>query len=46
MIKRRLCPPSIEIIENDEVITDKEIDKWEWESYHEIDVKQNMGYGR
>ena len=46
MIKRRICLPFVEIIENDEIITDEEIDEWELESYHEIDVKQNMGYGR
>ena len=23
-----------------------EIDEWEWKSYHEINVEQNMGNGR
>ena len=46
MIKRRLCLPSVEIIKDDEEITNEEIDEWEWKSYHEIDVKQNMGNGR
>ena len=30
----------------DKVITDEEINNWKWKSYHEIDVKQNMGNGR
>ena len=46
MDKRRLCLPSVEIIKDDEIITNKEIDEWEWKSYHKIDVKQNMGNGR
>ena len=33
-----------EPIDNDgEKITDKEIDEWQWKSYHKIDVKQNIG---
>ena len=46
MNKRRLCLPSVEIIKDDKVITDEEIDEWEWKSYHEIDVEQNMGNER
>ena len=37
--------PTIEIEEDDEIITNKEIDEWKWKSYHKIDVKQNMGNG-
>ena len=40
MDKRRLCLPSVEIIKDNEIITDEEIDEWEWKSYHKIDVKQ------
>ena len=35
--------PSVQIEKYDEVVTDKEIDEWKWQSYHKIDVKQNMG---
>ena len=37
--------PTIEIEEDDEIITNKEIDEWKWKSYHKIEVKQNMGNG-
>ena len=37
--------PTVEIEEDDEIITNKEIDEWKWKSYHKIDVKQNMGNG-
>ena len=37
--------PTVEIEEDDEIITNKEIDKWKWKSYHKIDVKQIMGNG-
>ena len=46
MDKRRLCLPFVEIIKDDEIITNKEIDEWEWKSYHKIDVKQNIVNGR
>ena len=37
--KRRPCLPSIEIIKDDEIITNEEIDEWKWKSYQKIDVK-------
>ena len=37
--------PTVEIEDDDEIITNKEIDEWKWKSYHKIDVKQNMGNG-
>ena len=46
MVRRRLSLPFTDVIEDDEVIADEEINKRKWKSYHEIDVKQNMGYGR
>ena len=46
MVRRRLSLPFTDVIEDDEVIADEEINNWKWKSYHEIDVKQNMGYGR
>ena len=36
--------PTVEIEDDDEIITNKEIDEWKWKSYHKIDVKQNMGF--
>ena len=35
----------IETKEDNEEVTNKEMDEWEWQSYHKIDVKQNMGNG-
>ena len=46
MVRRRLILPFIDVIEDDEVVADEEINQRKWKSYHEIDVKQNMGYGR
>ena len=46
MLRKRLSLPSIEIIKDDEIITDKEIDEWKWKSDHKIDVESNMGNGR
>ena len=46
MVRRRLSLPFTDVKENDEVIADEEINNWKWKSYHEIDVKQNMGNGR
>ena len=46
MVRRRLSLPFIDVIEDDEVVADEEINQRKWKSYHEIDVKQNMGYGR
>ena len=46
MVRRRLSLPFTEVKENNEVVTDEEINNWKWKSYHEIDVKQNMGNGR
>ena len=42
MVRRRLSLP----FTDDEVVADEEINNWKWKSYHEIDVKQNMGSGR
>ena len=46
MVRRRLSLPFADVKEDNEVITDEEINNWKWKSYHEIDVKQNMGDGR
>ena len=46
MVRRRLSLPFTDVKEDDEVVADEEINKRKWKSYHEIDVKQNMGYGR
>ena len=46
MVRRRLSLPFTDVKEDDGVIADEEINDWKWKSYHEIDVKQNMGYGR
>ena len=45
MVRRRLSLPFTDVKEDDEVITDEEINNWKWKSYHEIDVKQNKGNG-
>ena len=37
--------PTVEIEEDDEIITNEEINEWKWKSYHKVDVKQNMGNG-
>ena len=31
--------PTIEIEEDDEIITNEEINEWKWKSYHKVDVK-------
>ena len=46
MVRRRLSLPFTDVKEDDEVVADEEINKWKCKSYHEIDVKQNMGNGR
>ena len=46
MVRRRLSLPFKDVKEDDEVVADEEINNWKWKSYHEIDVKQNMGNGR
>ena len=46
MVRRRLSLPFTDVIENDKVVADEEINKRKWKSYHEVDVKQNMGYER
>ena len=46
MVRRRLSLPFTDVIEDDKVVADEEINKRKWKSYHEVDVKQNMGYGR
>ena len=46
MVRRRLSLPFTDVKEDDEVVTDEEINNWKWKSYHEIDVKQNTGNGR
>ena len=46
MVRRRLSLPFTDVKEDDEIVTDEEINNWKWKSYHEIDVKQNMGNGR
>ena len=43
MVRRRLSLPFTHVKEENEVIADEEINNWKWKSYHEIDVKQNMG---
>ena len=46
MVRRRLSLPFTDVKEDDKVVADEEINYWKWKSYHEIDVKQNMGNGR
>ena len=46
MVRRRLSLPFTDVKEDDKVVTDEEINNWKWKSYHEIDVKQNMGNER
>ena len=46
MVRRRLSLPFTDVKEDNEVIADEEINNWKWKSYHEIDVKQNIGDGR
>ena len=46
MVRRRLSLPFTDVKEENEVIADEEINNWNWKSYHEIDVKQNMWNGR
>ena len=46
MVRRRLSLPFTDVKEDNEVIADEEINNWKRKSYHEIDVKQNMGNGR
>ena len=46
MVRRRLSLPFTDVKEDNEVVADEEINNWKWKSYHEIDVKQNMGNGR
>ena len=46
MVRRRLSLPFTDVKEDDEVVAEEEINNWKWKSYHEIDVKQNMGNGR
>ena len=46
MVRRRLSLPFTDVKEDDEIVADEEINNWKWKSYHEIDVKQNMGNGR
>ena len=43
MVRRRLSLPFTDVKEDDKVVADEEINNWKWKSYHEIDVKQNMG---
>ena len=38
MVRRRLSLPFTDVKEDDEVITDEEINNWKWKSYHEIDI--------
>ena len=45
MVRRRLSLPFTDVKEDYEVVADKEINKRKWKSYHEVDVKQNMGMG-
>ena len=40
MVRRRLSLPFTDVKEDDEVVTDEEINNWKWKSYHEIDVEQ------
>ena len=46
MVRRRLSLPFTDVKEDDKVVADEEINNWKWKSYHEIDVKQNIGDGR
>ena len=46
MVRRRLSLPFTDVKEDDDVVADEEINKRKWKSYHEIDVKQNMGNER
>ena len=46
MVRRRLSLPFTDVKEDDEVVANEEINKRKWKSYHEIDVKQNIGNGR
>ena len=46
MVRRRLSLPFKDVKEDDEIVADEEINKRKWKSYHEIDVKPNMGNGR
>ena len=46
MVRRRLSLPFADVKEDNEVVADEEINNWKRKSYHEIDVKQNMGNGR
>ena len=46
MVRRRLSLPFTDVKEDNEVVADEEINNWKWKSYHEIDVKQNIGNGR
>ena len=46
MVRRRLSLPFTDVKEDDKVVADEEINNWKWKSYHEIDVKQNIGNGR
>ena len=46
MVRRRLSLPFTDVKEDNEVVADEEINNWKWKSYHEIDVKQNMGNER
>ena len=46
MVRRRLSLPFTDVKEDNKVVTDEEINNWKWKSYHEIDVKQNMGNER
>ena len=46
MVRKRLSLPFTDVKEDDKVVADEEINNWKWKSYHEIDVKQNIGNGR
>ena len=35
MVRRRLSLPFTDVKEDDEVVTDEEINNWKWKSYHE-----------
>ena len=44
MVRRRLSLQFTDVKEDDEVVTDEEINNWKWKSYHEI--IPNIGNGR
>ena len=46
MVRRRLSLPFTDVKEDDEVVTDEEINNWKWKSYHEIDLVSEPSLAR